>query len=76
LILRGKREPLQRWEELFKKLPSLSFATEKEFCCDDRYVVQWEMTYEDEAGTKRRRGVDIFKASGGKLTEKLTYVKG
>jgi hypothetical protein len=76
LTLRGKREPLQRWEELFKKLPSLSFATERQFGCDDHVVVQWLMTYEDGEGVKSRRGVDIFRASDGKLTEKLTYVKG
>ncbi|MBZ0099482.1 MAG: nuclear transport factor 2 family protein [Taibaiella sp.] len=76
LVLRGKTEPLQRWKELFENLPNLYFTTESKFSCGNKCVVLWTMTYEDEEGIKRKRGIDLFKALDGKLIEKLTYVKG
>jgi ketosteroid isomerase-like protein len=65
------------WERLFRASPQAHFATEEMFACDDRCVVRWLYTFVDREGNPSRlRGVDIFTVRDGKVSEKLSYVKG
>jgi ketosteroid isomerase-like protein len=65
------------WERLFHASPQAHFATEEMFACDDRCVVRWLYTFVDREGNPGRlRGVDIFTVRDGRVSEKLSYVKG
>lgn len=66
------------WEELFRASPNAVFETEEMFAVGDRCVVRWRYRWEpDQAGKPGHvRGVDVFRVRGGKVAEKLSYVKG
>jgi ketosteroid isomerase-like protein len=65
------------WERLFRASPKAHFATEEIFACQDRCVTRWLYTFVDQQGNAGRlRGVDIFRVRDGKVSEKLSYVKG
>lgn len=59
------------WQPIFDDAGS-SFEVEETFSCGDRVVQRW--CYRWDGG--HVRGVDLFKVRGGKVTEKLSYVKG
>jgi hypothetical protein len=44
----------------------------KTFCADDRVVQLWRYSWHGG----HVRGVDVFRVRGGKVAEKLLYVKG
>jgi ketosteroid isomerase-like protein len=65
------------WLDLFRNSPSAAFAIEDAFAAGDRGVIRWRYTWGApgaEAG--HVRGVDVFRVRDGKVTEKLSYVKG
>ena len=65
------------WEEFFSSSPGAAFTTEEIFACDDRCVVRWTYNWVDREGIPGYiLGVDIFRVEGGKVAEKLSYVKG
>ena len=66
------------WEELFRATPSAAFETEELFAVGDRCVVRWRYRWAaDQPGRAGHvRGVDVFRVRGGKIAEKLAYVKG
>ena len=66
------------WEDLFRASPSASFETEELFAAGDRCVVRWRYCWAaDQPGNPGHiRGVDVFRVHGGKISEKLSYVKG
>jgi ketosteroid isomerase-like protein len=65
------------WEELFEGSPDARFEAEEVFACDDRAVVRWIYSYTDaEGGPQHLRGVDVLRVREGKVSEKLSYVKG
>jgi ketosteroid isomerase-like protein len=65
------------WEEFFRSSPGAVFETEEVFAADDRCVVRWLYRWAGRAGnTGHVRGVDVFRVRGGKIAEKLSYVKG
>ena len=66
------------WDELFRANPSAAFETEELFAAGDRCVVRWRYRWApDQSGKPGHvRGVDVFRVRGGKIAEKLAYVKG
>jgi SnoaL-like domain len=59
------------WQPIFDDAAS-RFDPEETFGAADRVVQRWQ--YHWAAG--HVRGVDLFKVADGKITEKLSYVKG
>jgi len=65
------------WTELFTSTPSANFEAEEIFAVDDRATVRWRYSWTNGDGTEGHvRGVDVFRVRGGKISEKLSYVKG
>lgn len=65
------------WERLFAASPKAHFATEDMFAAEDRCLVRWLYTWDNgEGDTGHVRGVDVFTVRDGKVSEKLSYVKG
>ena len=65
------------WEDFFSSSPDATFTAEETFACDDRCIVRWRYNWVDHEGIPGYiRGVDIFRVEGGKVAEKLSYVKG
>jgi ketosteroid isomerase-like protein len=60
------------WERLFAASPTAYFEAEDIFAAGDRAVVRWRYDW----GSGHVRGVDVFRLRGGKVAEKLSYVKG
>jgi hypothetical protein len=59
------------WQPIFDDVTS-RFTVENSFAAGSRVVQRWR--YEWDGG--HVRGIDVFTVSGGKVTEKLAYVKG
>jgi ketosteroid isomerase-like protein len=59
------------WSPIFDD-PSSGFDEEEAFQAGDRVVQRWR--YRFQGG--HVRGVDLFRVRDGKVTEKLSYVKG
>ena len=73
----GKESVRGFWARFFRSSPSAVFETEEIFAAGDRCVVRWLYRWVDESGAPGHiRGVDIFRVRGGKVAEKLSYVKG
>lgn len=64
------------WQRFFDSTPSARFETEELFTAGDRAVVRWVFHWEGEGGPGHVRGVDVFRIRGGRVAEKLSYVKG
>lgn len=65
------------WEELFATTADASFSEEEAFVCDDRGVLRWCFSWtEADGGQGHVRGVDVLRFRDGKVSEKLSYVKG
>jgi ketosteroid isomerase-like protein len=65
------------WEQLFASSPQAHFATEDMFAAGDRCTGRWRYTWRDSEGKEGHVcGVDVFRVRGGKVAEKLSYVKG
>lgn len=67
----GPEEIRQAWKVVFSD-PSSLFETEEIFQAGDRVVQRWR--YRWEGG--HVRGVDLFKVSDNRISQKLSYVKG
>ena len=73
----GKESVRGFWERFFRSSPIAVFETEEIFAAGDRCVVRWLYRWVEESGKPGYiRGVDIFRVRGGKVAEKLSYVKG
>jgi ketosteroid isomerase-like protein len=64
------------WETFFRGSPQARFETEEIFATGDRCVVRWTYHWLKDGKPGHVRGVDIFRVRGGKVAEKLSYVKG
>jgi ketosteroid isomerase-like protein len=62
------------WKRFFDATPRARFVTEEMFAVGDRCLVRWTFHWDDQGG--HVRGVDVFRVRGGKVAEKLAYVKG
>jgi ketosteroid isomerase-like protein len=59
------------WQGIFDDAGS-KFEAEETFAAGDRVVQRWRYSWDGG----HVRGVDIFKVRDGKVSEKLSYVKG
>ena len=59
-------------QEFFDGTPRARFEAEEMVVAGDRAVVRWRFDW----GGGHVRGIDLFKVRGGKVAEKLSYVKG
>lgn len=61
---------------MFAEWPGTQYELEDLVATDERCIVRWNRRWKDADGTPRHhRGVDVFTLRGGKITEKLAYVK-
>lgn len=71
----GQAAVRDAWLSLFRDSPHAHFTSEDEFYAGDRAVVRWTYTWGSPV-VGHVRGVDVFRVRGGKVAEKLSYVKG
>jgi steroid delta-isomerase-like uncharacterized protein len=64
------------WQQFFAANPTARFEEEEMFGSRDRVIVRWIYRKEKDGKLWHLRGVDVFKVKEGKITEKLSYVKG
>lgn len=67
----GRAAIRQAWEAIFSDTSS-RFEPEETFGAGDRVVQLWRYSWDGG----HVRGVDVFRVRDGKVTEKLSYVKG
>jgi ketosteroid isomerase-like protein len=67
----GKEAVRQAWAAIFADVDA-HFTTEDLFVSGDRAVSTWRYDW----GDGHVRGVDVMRVRGGKVCEKLSYVKG
>ena len=67
----GQQQIREAWKAIFDD-PSSKFEPEETFGSGGRVVQRWRYSWDGG----HVRGVDVFKVSGGRITEKLSYVKG
>ena len=67
----GRAAIEEAWRPIFDDTAS-TFETELSFACGDRVVQLWRYSW----GDGRIRGIDVFRVEGGRIAEKLSYVKG
>jgi ketosteroid isomerase-like protein len=65
------------WEEFFRASRQPRFEIEEIFSARESCIMRWVYHWVDSQGKPGHiRGVDIYKIRDGKITEKLSYVKG
>ena len=64
------------WEQFFANSPQARFEFTDLFAAGDRCVVRWTYHWVKSSGSGHVRGVDVLRVRGGKVAEKLSYVKG
>jgi uncharacterized protein (TIGR02246 family) len=67
----GKTEVRAAWKAIFDNTAA-RFTTEDLFTAGDRAVTTWSYDW----GDGHVRGVDVMRVRGGRVVEKLSYVKG
>lgn len=77
----GKRYVGAAMVEVFAKVFGIEgegpFEVEEIFIAGDRAVVRWLHAWDHANGDKGHvRGIDVFRVRDGKVSEKLSYVKG
>ncbi len=72
----GQERVRTYWQEFFRRSPQARFETEEIFAAGDRCVVRWSYHWVRDGKAGHVRGVDVFRVRGGKVAEKLAYVKG
>ena len=71
----GQSDVRRFWEGFFADTDSPRFETEEVFTAGDRVVTRWRFSW-GGAEPGHVRGVDVFRVRGGRVAEKLSYVKG
>lgn len=73
----GIEAVLAFWQDFFRSSPGAYFEIEEVIAAGDRCVTRWKYTWDPQAGGQGYvRGADLFRLRGGKIVEKLSYVKG
>jgi uncharacterized protein (TIGR02246 family) len=72
----GREAVRAAWEAFFRNSPQAHFETEEMFAAGDRCVVRWRYTWLRNGARGHVRGVDVFRVREGRVSEKLSYVKG
>jgi ketosteroid isomerase-like protein len=71
----GQQAVRKAWEQLFQSRPDVVFDGEETFVAGDRAVARWVMRWTAEGKPQHIRGLDIFRVEGGKIANKLAYLK-
>jgi uncharacterized protein (TIGR03086 family) len=75
--LEGAAAIRAEWEGMFRSTRDASFVFEEAFVSRDRAAVRWVFSWTNDDGTAGHvRGADVMRVAGGKVVEKLSYVKG
>jgi ketosteroid isomerase-like protein len=76
--LQGQPAVRAYWERFFRAAPGARFEVEELIAAGDRCVVRWRFRWGEDAPARAGhvRGIDVFRVRGGKVAEKLVYVKG
>lgn len=65
------------WVDFFNQSPGASLDFEEIFVFGERAFQRWVYSWQDESGGHGHvRGVDVLRFRDGKISEKLSYVKG
>ena len=72
----GAEQVRSYWEKFFASSPDARFETEEIISIGDRCIVRWVYHKMKDGKPWHLRGVDIFRVRDGKVSEKLSYVKG
>ena len=65
------------WEDFFRGSQQAMIEVEDIFGAEGRYTMLWTYRWVDLQGAAGHvRGVDVYRVVYGKITEKLSYVKG
>jgi ketosteroid isomerase-like protein len=64
------------WHRFFADTESPSFETEEIYGIDDHVVSRWRFSWGQAGSDGHVRGVDLIRVRDGKVSEKLSYVKG
>ncbi|HRQ39280.1 MAG TPA: nuclear transport factor 2 family protein [Chloroflexota bacterium] len=76
-VYQGKEAVTQFWHEFFRQSPQAHIEVEEIFGLGYRCVMRWLYAWVDENGDRGYvRGVDIFQVRDGRISQKLSYVKG
>lgn len=73
----GLQAVLAFWQDFFQSSPNARFEIEEIVAAEDRCAARWRYTWDESAGKQGYvRGIDLFRLRDGKISEKLSYVKG
>lgn len=65
------------WEALFADAPCAQFEGEEIVVAGDRCTARWRYVFDrDQPDEGHVRGIDLMRVTNGKISEKLSYVKG
>ena len=71
----GKAEISTHLQEFFQTASGDTITAQEVFNAGTRVILRWKWTRSGEANSdKTIEGVDIFRVSGGLISEKLTYI--
>lgn len=70
----GLSSVLAFWKRFFQDNPKALIHVEELFSVEDRATMRWR--YQWGSGPEHVRGVDVYRLRNGKISEKLSYVKG
>lgn len=74
--IEGAEAVREHWRQFFRNSPQARFEFGDMFAANERAVVLWTYHWVKDTGSGRVRGVDVFRVRHGKVSEKLSYVKG
>ena len=76
--IEGDKDSLRElWEGVFRDSPNAVVETEELIICGDRCTALLRYVFDaDRPGDGHVRSVDVIRVLDGKITEKLSYVKG
>lgn len=72
----GAVEVRTYWQKFFAANPDAHFEVEDIIVVDDRCVIRWVYHKTKDGKPWHLRGVDVFRVRDGKVSEKMSYVKG
>jgi ketosteroid isomerase-like protein len=77
LRIEGKEGLRTLWESIFRESPNAVVETEAMIVCGDRCIALMRYVFDAERPDQGHvRAVDVVLVEDGKITEKLSYVKG
>ena len=75
--VQGKEAIRALWQRMFDETQDASFTFEDSTICGDRATCRWQFAWTNGDGSRGHvRGVDVIGVADGRITEKLSYVKG